>query len=153
VRINGSTHVQPVIGVIPAILSVDQTEVMPEVYRTYRSAPAGPPYVVQLVMRCVADCAEPTRRVSERLLRDGFSVLRVEGLTDAVSKARGVSNVRATVSGIYAATGMGIALAGIISLVVDITRRRRFEIGIRKAIGASFGSILFLSTKDTCAMR
>jgi putative ABC transport system permease protein len=86
-------------------------------------------------------------------IRDGLSLERVPYPTTLrawMSGDQTIERVRVTAGllGAFAATALALALMGVYSVVAETVKRRRAELGIRMALGARAGSVVFIVLKD-----
>jgi hypothetical protein len=152
--LDGEERPRVVIGIAKdsRILDLSQ-EPGPQIYlpyaRPYRNQ-AGPD-PSSFVIRCNGPCSQTIRHLTPQL--EVGSSIRVSGLQDLVDSQTAPQRLRTTIIGTYAAVGFILALVGTYSLVSYLTMLRRYEMGVRIALGAQpkdvIGHIVMQGIKAT----
>ncbi len=143
VRFDGSDVPYRVAGIVGDTRTVDQgAATVPQVYVPLEevdgtSMPSAM-FVVELLGGCVSAC----RNAIDGLLEDlqhlhGMGVIRAEELPAVIGAARGNATVAARLWTLYGLLALGIAVFAVVSMVHQNANRRRREIGIRLALGAT----------------
>jgi ABC-type antimicrobial peptide transport system permease subunit len=139
---------QRVVGIAGDTRTVDQgTEPVFQVYQPHEevdgtSMPSSSVFV-QLLGECVRAC----RTAIDSFIKDlqsvpGTTVIRAEELPAVISAARGNATVAAKLWTLYGLLALGIAVFAVVSMVHQNANRRRREIGIRLALGATRRRVL-----------
>jgi ABC-type antimicrobial peptide transport system permease subunit len=93
---------------------------------------------VEVLGRCSGDCHDEVDLVIEGLKPlVGTLIVRVEELSSSIASARGNSTVAASIWTLYGTLTVGIALFAVVAMANHSVARRRREVGIRTALGAS----------------
>jgi len=79
----------------------------------------------------------------------GLAVARADRLSDRIDATLVAEQFRTSLLGIFAATAVVLAAVGIVGVGLNAAARRRRELAIRMAVGATPASILRLVTKGT----
>jgi hypothetical protein len=141
--LGGSNDSWRVGEVVEDTRTVDQGErAVYEIYRPFaeidgKTMPSAPEFF-EALSRCAVNCNRDLPRVIDAVRNVGAArIARVDTLSHMVATARGGSTVAAIVWSGYAFVAVGIACVGVLTMVVDSILRRRIEISIRLALGAS----------------
>ena len=144
---DGTTVPLTVVGIAADTRTVDQDpQPVMEVYRSFGDVDAAvmPSSMIPLDVlgRCAGDCRDEVDRVIDGLRPlAGTLIIRVEELSASIASARGNSTVAASIWTLYGTLSVGIALFAVIAMANHSVARRRREVGIRTALGASPGRV------------
>jgi len=148
VRFVGTDAPYRVVGIVGDTRTVDQgTATVLQIYLpheevdgTFRPASS---VALELVGQCVGTCRGAIDDFIEDLQRmPGTIVIRAEELPAVISAARGNTTVAARLWTLYGLLALGIAVFAVGSMVHQNANRRRREIGIRLALGATRRRVL-----------
>lgn len=148
VRFDGRDVPYRVVGIAADTRTVDQgTASVLQIYLPLEEVDGAfmPSNSVSLDMlgQCVGACRSFIDDFIEALQRmPGTSVIRAEELPAVISAARGNTTVAARLWTLYGTLALGIAVFAVVSMVHQNANRRRREIGIRLALGATRRRVL-----------
>jgi predicted permease len=80
---------------------------------------------------------------------DGSLVVRVQPLSDNLAVLQSLSQIAATVAGLLSLLALGLAAIGVYGVVAYVVSRRRREVGIRMALGATVSDMRRLILSQT----
>ena len=80
---------------------------------------------------------------------DGSLIVRVQPLSDNLAVLQSLSQIAATVAGLLSLLALGLAAIGVYGVVAYVVSRRRREVGIRMALGATVSDIRRLILSQT----
>jgi putative ABC transport system permease protein len=115
----------------------------------HRAAFFRPDFNAQLLVRVAGNAAQwidPLRSVLRQV--DPTAALQIRPIQDAVSGAMFPLRVASGFVGAMSSLALILALVGLYASVSDAVSRRTREMGIRSALGASQGRIVWVAIKD-----
>jgi ABC-type antimicrobial peptide transport system permease subunit len=117
--------------ILPTLETTDSAEF-------YQLLRKGEPYVVYLSMRCRGNCPdEAAIRARIQSAHRGIRVRAASPAEDQYLVHQRLPKAIAGIGGLFALVGMLTAAAGLFAVLVHAVARRRRELGIRIALGAS----------------
>lgn len=105
-------------------------------------------------MRSDADLRQlaPAMRTALREMDQDQPPRSIVAMDDVIAAATAEPRFQARLLGVFAALALLLALAGTYSLLAYSVARRTHEIGVRMALGAHAGAIVWLIVRRTCAL-
>ena len=116
----------------------------PVVYQSFRVDPLPHRSMAVLVADMPLQAAASALREEVRALRPGLAVSAIEPLDAAVARGRMAQKLLGTWLGILAGVGLLLACVGLYALTSHNVVQRTQEIGIRVALGAPIGRVIWL---------
>ena len=119
-----------------------------EIYRSYAQASTMP--AMMLAVRTNADPASlaPTIRAAVWSVDPNAPISEVRPMLDLVSASLSTSRAVAWLLALFAAVGLTLSVIGISAVATYAVRRRRREIGVRLALGATPSAMVWLVTSE-----
>ena len=124
----------------PLANQVDQ----PVVYQSFRVDPVPQRSMSVIVADMPVEAAAAALREEVRALQPGLAVSAIEPLDAAVARGRMAQKLLGTWLGILAGIGLLLASVGLYALTSHNVVQRTQEIGIRVALGAPLGRVIWL---------
>jgi predicted permease len=140
-----------VIGVVPDVRTSLQDPPGPLIYRSYRQGSVPPSTVLVRTAGNPANLVLPLQR-AVRELDASVPVIRAATLSQRVEDELGVGPTVVALLGALGLLGFGLASLGLIAVVSFAVSRRSREIGIRTALGARRGGVIWTLSKDTAGL-
>ena len=111
-------------------------------------------YSMCLTVRTTHESAALTARIRDELrsLDRNLPILGIESIEQQVDQSLVQERLIATLSGFFGALALLLASMGLYGVMSYIAARRTNEIGIRLALGASRGSVLWMALRETIAL-
>jgi predicted permease len=152
-RLGGDQTPLTVVGVAQDTRTIDQgLRGVPELYVPFPNRapePPGPPVRAVLVARCGSSCPEVLETLHERLTRrQDLTVYSASLGADSLSRVQQPAKVRAFLWIVYALMSVGIAVIGVGVLVGHFVTERRFEFGVRLALGSTRRQAVWLAARE-----
>jgi predicted permease len=138
-----------IVGVIPSLgLAVGRD---PDDTGIYLATVADPPRGAYLVARAglgtgATDLAPAARAVAAELDPD-LALSGVDTLDELMRATRDMETLFATLFGVFGLTGLVLTCVGLYGLMAFTTGRRLRELGIRSALGARTGSVVWTASR------
>lgn len=150
----GSTTSFEIVGVVEdAVYHSLREPVPPTMYTATTQRAAARPYVNVSVSMPGGSSAVTSRAIAEAIHQvDPNLVLQFTPLTEQVDAALNQERILALLSGFLGALALLLAGIGLYGLTAYAVSRRRAEIGIRIALGAAAGSVVWLLVRRTGVM-
>ncbi len=143
-----------IVGVVEGERIHGLTEAVPPAfYLSIFQAPPRPAPIT-LMARTAADplqLVEPVRRTFHAIDPD-LALFDVTTLTDTLREATARERFATLVLGIFAGVAVFLALLGIHGVLSYLVARRRHEVGVRMALGATAGDVLWLFLRQGLGM-
>jgi predicted permease len=140
-----------VIGVVPDVRTSLQDPPGPLIYRSYRQGSVPPSTVLVRTAGNPANLVLPLQR-AVRELDASVPVIRAATLSQRVEDELGVGPTVVALLGALGLLGFGLASLGLFAVVSFAVSRRSREIGIRTALGARRGGVIWTLSKDTAGL-
>jgi predicted permease len=143
-----------VTGMVRNVRLVGQGRVaVPDVYRPFQAlranTPLSAPSLVDVLVNCQDECGTLTRALATELVpRTDILVAKIQNVDDLAAGALGAVRLRAVVWSAYTALGLAVTLVGVVSFAWSVQARRRREMVIRSALGASRAALLWLLARE-----
>ncbi len=143
VRFDGSEVPYRVVGIVGDTRTVDQsTATVLQIYLPHEEVDGTFMPSNSVVIELLGECARACRGAIDSFIEDlqgvpGTTVIRAEELPAVISAARGNTTVAARLWTLYGLLALGIAVFAVVSMAHQNANRRRREIGIRLALGAT----------------
>jgi ABC-type antimicrobial peptide transport system permease subunit len=115
----------------------------PAVYRSNRDAPAQ-----QIAIRTAADPLRLARAVRNAVAAQGGTVAEISTMENFIRNDSWQPRQTAALTALFAALAFLLAIVGLYGVIALAVARRRKEIGIRMALGASRSNIMKLVLKE-----
>ncbi len=116
----------------------------------YLPATRGSQRAISVLARTRVDVAGFAAAVRAETARmDGSLVVRVQPLSDTLAVMQTLSQIAATVAGLLSVLALGLAAIGVYGVVAYVVSRRRREVGIRMALGATVSDMRRLILAQT----
>ena len=154
VSIDGETSAREVVGVVDDVHETG-LEKLPEphiylpLFNGYNGKFAGDS--VFLAVRCSQSCAPVVQMLREETRLITGRSPNLQSLENILNSAGNPARLRALILGLYASLGFLLAVAGVYGLVTHAARTRRYEIGVRMALGARPQDIVLLMLRQSLA--
>jgi putative ABC transport system permease protein len=134
-----------IVGVSRTVPSAfaNQTD-QPVVYQSFRADPLLQRSITIIVADMPLHAAAAAVREEVRALRPGLAVHAIEPLDTAVERGRMAQKLLGTWLGVLAAIGLLLSSVGLYALTSHNVVQRTHEIGIRVALGAPVGGVIWL---------
>lgn len=136
----------------------DRVAAVPEIYVAWTGAapaPPGPAVRMALLVKCTVSCRSVLEAVHERVTRFNGTTVFSAGLgPDLLRRVTAPARIRMFLCAIYALLTVGTALVGIFAFVAFAVALRRYEVGVRIALGSTRAQAVRLIVKEgvICAM-
>ena len=132
--------------------SVD-SQVEPEVYLPYGQLPFAS-FLVTFVVRTASNSTEVAAAVRQAVweVNHDQPVIQIRTMENVVTESIWREHVSASIMGIFAAIALVLAAVGIYGVFSYSVSRRTHEVGIRAALGATRGDILWLVVGEGLAL-
>jgi putative ABC transport system permease protein len=143
VRFDGSEVPYRVVGIVGDTRTVDQgTATVLQIYLPHEEVDGTFMPLSSVVIELLGECTRACRGAIDSFIADiqrvpGTTVIRAEELPAVIGAARGNTTVAARLWTLYGLLALGIAVFAVVSMVHQNANRRRREIGIRLALGAT----------------
>ncbi len=140
---DGRTVPQRVVGIVADTRTVDQgSDTVLQVFQPFEDVDGTSMPGASVAVEMLGVCTHGCRTAVDTLIKDiqrlpGTFVVRAEELPAVISAARGNAIVAARLWSLYGVLALGIAVFAVVSMVHNNANRRRLEIGIRLALGAT----------------
>ncbi|HSR41087.1 MAG TPA: ABC transporter permease, partial [Longimicrobiales bacterium] len=143
-----------IVGVVEGERIHGLTQAVPPAF--YLSVLQAPPRAapITLLVRTAGDplqLVDPVRRTF-REIDPELALFDVSTLTDTVREATARERFATLVLGVFAAVAVFLALLGIHGVLSYLVARRRHEVGVRMALGATAGDVLWLFLRQGLGM-
>jgi predicted permease len=116
----------------------------PTVYRSSKDAPAS-----QIAIRTAADPLQLAKAVRDAVARQGGTVAEISTMESFVKNDSWQHEQTATLTALFAALAFLLATVGLYGVISFAVARRRKEIGIRVALGASRSAVIALVLRES----
>lgn len=148
VRFDGRDVPYRVVGIVGDTQTVDQgTATVLQIYLPHEEVDGTFMPSSSVVVELLGECVRACRSAIDSFIADlqsvaGTTVIRAEELSAVIGAARGNTTVAARLWTLYGLMALGIAVFAVVSMVNQNANRRRREIGIRLALGATRRKVL-----------
>jgi predicted permease len=123
----------------------------PSFYLAHRQVGGNPGGIVWLAVRTTdrsVDLSAPIRQTLRGISPD-LAVLSIEYMSDVLDRARGQERLLALTSTSLAAVATVLTYVGLYGLIAFMTARRTHEIGLRLALGATRGNVVWSILRES----
>lgn len=152
IRLDGESTAREIVGMVDDVRdTVLEQSPEPHIYLPFFDGYRGQSVYssIFLTVRCSQSCAAAVQPVRARIREITGRSLDVEALENEFKSAANPARLRVLILGMYAILGFILAVVGVYGLVTHIARTRRYEVGVRMALGARPRDIVMLMLKQS----